>query len=82
MVLKYKDQEITSLADIQRLTAKDLRIIFYSSHTQFRETKIGMFFGKDISTLLYAIELKRQVLVVLYHSCAMTYFEVGTMLHS
>ena len=27
MVVKYKDQEIASLADIQRLTAKDLRII-------------------------------------------------------
>ena len=30
MVLKYKDQEIASLADIQRLTAKDLRIILRS----------------------------------------------------
>ena len=30
MVLKYKDQDIASLADIQRLTAKDLRIILRS----------------------------------------------------
>ena len=29
-VLKYKDQEIVSVADIQRLTAKDLRIILRS----------------------------------------------------
>ena len=30
MVLKYKDQEIVSIADIQTLTAKDLRIILRS----------------------------------------------------
>jgi len=30
MVLKYKDQKIASLADIQKLTAKDLHIILRS----------------------------------------------------
>jgi len=30
MLLKHKDEEIASLADIQRLTAKDLRIILRS----------------------------------------------------
>ena len=34
MVLKYKDQEIASLTDIQKLTAKDLRIIL-KSHSEW-----------------------------------------------
>lgn len=33
MVLKYKDQEIASLADVQKLTAKDLHIIL-KSHSE------------------------------------------------
>ena len=54
MVLKYKDQEIASLADIQRLTAKDLRIILRSHSESPGGTKA------DLVLKVYAL-LMRQI---------------------
>ena len=55
MVLKYKDQEIVSLADIQRLTAKDLRIILRSHSESPGGTKA------DLVLKVYAL-LMREIL--------------------
>ena len=55
MVLKYKDKEISSLDDIQKLTAKDLRDIL-RSHS---ETTGGA--KADLVLKVYAL-LMRQVL--------------------
>ena len=54
MVLKYKDQEIASLADIQRLAAKDLRIILRSHSESPGGTKA------DLVLKVYAL-LMRQI---------------------
>ena len=54
MALKYKDQEIASLADIQRLTAKDLRIILRSQSESTGGTKA------DLVLKVYAL-LMRQI---------------------
>ena len=42
MLLKHKDQEIASLADIQRLTAKDLRVILRSHSESPGRTKADL----------------------------------------
>jgi len=55
MVLKYKDQEIVSLADIHRLTAKDLRIILRSHSESPCGTKA------DLVLKVYAL-LMREIL--------------------
>jgi len=55
MVLKYKDQEIVSLTDIQRLTAKDLRIILRSHSELPGGTKA------DLVLKVYAL-LMREIL--------------------
>ena len=54
MVLKYKDQEIASLADIQKLTAKDLRTILKSHSESPGGTKAYLVF-KVYALLMWEI---------------------------